>query len=78
MINEKQKLKAVSPYAKSKLMVENLIKKISKKNELKYIILRYFNVAGADIKLRTGLISRYSTHLIKLVSEVIVKKEKKS
>ena len=43
---------------------------------MKYIILRYFNVAGADIKLRTGLISRYSTHLIKLVSEVIVKKEK--
>ena len=56
-------------------MAENLIKKIS--NELKYIILRYFNVAGADIKLRTGLISRYSTHLIKLVSEVIVKKKKK-
>lgn len=77
LINEKHKLKAVNPYAKSKLMVENFIKKNSKKNKLKYIILRYFNVAGADTKLRTGLISSYSTHLIKLVSEVIVKKRKK-
>lgn len=77
LINEKHKLKAVNPYSKSKLMVENFIKKNSKKNKLKYIILRYFNVAGADTKLRTGLISSYSTHLIKLVSEVIVKKRKK-
>ena len=58
-------------------MIENLIKKNSKKNNLKYIILRYFNVAGADSKLRTGLVSGNSTHLIKLISEIIVKKRKK-
>ena len=76
-VSENNKLNPLNPYAKSKLMIENFIKKLSKKNELKYVILRYFNVAGADKKMRTGLISKYSTHLIKIVSEVAVKKRKK-
>ena len=37
---------------------------------------RYFNVAGAD-KLRTGLVSKHSTHLIKIACEVAVGKRKK-
>jgi UDP-glucose 4-epimerase len=36
--------------------------------------LRYFNVAGADKKLRSGQISKRSTHLIKILSEVVVGK----
>ncbi len=40
----------------------------------KFIILRYFNVAGADKKLRSGQISKRSTHLIKILSEVVVGK----
>jgi len=76
-VSENNKLNPLNPYAKSKLMIENFIKKLSKKNDLKYVILRYFNVAGADKKMRTGLISKYSTHLIKIVSEVAVKKRKK-
>jgi len=49
------------------------------KNKDKYnsIILRYFNVAGADPKLRSGLISDAPTHLIKILSEVAVGKRKK-
>ena len=44
----------MSMYAKSKLKFENFLK-----NKKTYsIILRYFNVAGADIKLRSGLISK--------------------
>tara|TARA_Y100001954_G_scaffold238362_1_gene305659 strand:+ start:3380 stop:4360 length:981 start_codon:yes stop_codon:yes gene_type:complete len=76
-VSENNKLNPLNPYAKSKLMIENFIKKLSKKNDLNYVILRYFNVAGADKKMRTGLISKYSTHLIKIVSEVAVKKRKK-
>ena len=75
-VSENSKLNPLNPYAKSKLMIENFIKKLSKKNGLKFVILRYFNVAGADKKMRTGLISKYSTHLIKIVSEVAVKKRK--
>ena len=46
-------------------------------NSFQFIILRYFNVAGADKKLRSGQISKKSTHLIKILSEVIVGKRDK-
>ena len=61
-------------YALSKLKCENFLKK---KENMKYVILRYFNVAGADIKLRSGLISKKkSTHLIKKLCENFIKQKK--
>ena len=66
----------LNPYALSKLKTENFIIKESKKS-ISYMILRYFNVAGADKKLRTGLISKHSTHLIKIACEVAVGKKNK-
>src|SRR6056300_374336 len=66
-------------YTKAKVFLDNCIKnnlkKKSKTNNIQYVILRYFNVAGADEKLRSGLISKYSTHLIKIASEVAVGKK---
>ena len=76
-VYENNKLKPLNPYAKSKYKLENYLIKNSKSNNFKYIILRYFNVAGADKKLRTGLISKYSTHLIKIACEVAVGKKNK-
>ena len=76
MVSEKDKLKPINPYAQSKLLFENYLINKSKKYDLSYIILRYFNVAGADKKLRSGLISKYSTHLIKVICEVAVGKRK--
>tara|TARA_B110000483_G_scaffold78024_1_gene97248 strand:+ start:69 stop:1064 length:996 start_codon:yes stop_codon:yes gene_type:complete len=76
-VSENDPLDPLNPYAKSKLMLENFLIEISKKEKIKYIILRYFNVAGADEKMRTGLISKYSTHLIKVASEVAVGKRDK-
>ena len=64
----------LNPYASSKLELENFIIKTSSKYNTKYTILRYFNVAGADEKMRTGLISEASTHLIKVASEVATNK----
>ena len=64
----------LNQYASSKLEFENFIKETSNQYNSKYIILRYFNVAGADEKLRTGLISKVSTHLIKIASEVATNK----
>ena len=61
----------------SKLKLEDFIKKTSEKIDLKYIILRYFNVAGSDEKLRSGLISKHSSHLIKIACEVAVGKREK-
>lgn len=71
-VSEKDKLNPLNPYAKSKLKLEKFIIDESNKQNINYIILRYFNVAGADNKLRTGLISNFSTHLIKVACEVAV------
>ena len=76
-VEETDRLNPLNPYAKSKLLTEKFILNKAKKTKLKYIILRYFNVAGADIKMRTGLISKFSSHLVKAVSEVVTKKRDK-
>lgn len=76
-VNENHKINPKNAYAISKLNVENFIISKSKYLPVKYIILRYFNVAGAEKKNRTGLQSKFSTHLIKVASEVALKKRKK-
>ena len=63
-VSENDILNPLNPYALSKLKFENYIIDKSKSDSLKYIILRYFNVAGAEDKLRTGLIAKSSTNLI--------------
>ena len=74
-VTEEDPLEPLSPYASSKLDLENFIIKSSNKYNSKYVILRYFNVAGADSKMRSGLISKYSSHLIKIASEVATGKK---
>lgn len=76
-IPENSKLNPMNPYALSKLKLENFLIRNSKSKSFKYIILRYFNVGGADKKLRTGLISKSSTNLIKVICEVATGKRKK-
>ena len=74
-VSESDELNPLNPYAETKLNFENYLINQSKNNNIQYVILRYFNVAGADEKLRSGLISKYSTHLIKIASEVAVGKK---
>ncbi len=71
--NEKTKLDPQNPYAESKIKTENYLYK--NKEDFNFIILRYFNVAGADSKMRSGQISASSTHLIKILGEVITGKK---
>ncbi len=72
-IDENTILNPQNPYAQSKIDTENFL---FKNNEVfKFIILRYFNVAGADTQLRSGQISEQSTHLIKILSEVAIGKK---
>ena len=73
-VSENDDLNPLNPYAETKLKLENYIINKSRSKNVSYVILRYFNVAGADEKLRSGLISKYSTHLIKIASEVAVGK----
>ena len=72
-IKESTDLKPINPYGESKIQSELYLRENSQCN---FIILRYFNVAGADPKMRSGLISKKATHLIKIASEVAVGKRK--
>jgi UDP-glucose 4-epimerase len=56
----------INPYGRSKLMSEWILEDTSKAHDLKYVILRYFNVAGADPKGRLGQSTPQATHLIKV------------
>jgi len=72
LIDEDTNLNPQNPYAESKIKTEKFL--FDNEDNFQFIILRYFNVAGADIKLRSGQISKKSTHLIKKISEVVVGK----
>ena len=74
---ETDKLSPTNPYAKSKFDTEKLIIEESKKGKLKFMILRYFNVAGADNKKRSGLISDFNDNLIKNLCQVATGKKEK-
>jgi len=60
----------ISPYAKSKLMTEWMLADTSRAYDFRHMALRYFNVAGADPKGRTGQSSPRATHLIKRAAQV--------
>ncbi|MBV9693736.1 MAG: UDP-glucose 4-epimerase GalE, partial [Alphaproteobacteria bacterium] len=59
----------ISPYARSKLMTEWMLEDAARAHDFKPMVLRYFNVAGADPKGRTGQSSPRATHLIKRAAQ---------
>ena len=75
-IKETDDTNPINPYSASKLKFEKYLIHETKKNKASCSILRYFNVAGADLKKRTGLISN-PDNLIKVICEVASKKKKK-
>jgi len=63
-IAESSPQEPVSPYGRSKLMVEQILKDYENAYDLRYISLRYFNAAGADPEGETGEDHEPETHLI--------------
>jgi UDP-glucose 4-epimerase len=59
----------MSPYGSSKLMTEIMLRDAGSAYGLRHVILRYFNVAGADPLGRTGQSTKGATHLIKVAVE---------
>ncbi|WP_439922655.1 UDP-glucose 4-epimerase GalE [Nitrobacter sp. JJSN] len=55
----------MSPYGTSKWMTEMVLRDVAEVRGMRYVALRYFNVAGADPGLRCGQSTRAATHLIK-------------
>jgi len=64
----------INPYGWSKLMTEQVLRDAGEAHGIKSIILRYFNVAGADLSGRAGQRSRSATHLIKVACETALGK----
>jgi UDP-glucose 4-epimerase len=59
----------LSPYGSSKLMTEIMLHDIAPAYGMDFVVLRYFNVAGADPMGRTGLATVGATHLLKMAVE---------
>ena len=64
----------INPYGWSKLMSEQMLRDVGAVTPLRYVALRYFNVAGADPQGRIGQATPEATHLIKVACEHVVGK----
>jgi UDP-glucose 4-epimerase len=69
-IAENATTEPINPYGRSKLMTEWMLADVARAHPLRYVILRYFNVAGADPDGRTGQSTPRATHLIKRACQV--------
>lgn len=68
-VSETAPLAPMSPYGTSKLMTELMLGDVARAHDLRYVALRYFNVAGADPAGRSGQSTPRATHLIKVACE---------
>ena len=67
--SEESILAPINPYGTSKLMSEMMLRDTAAAHDLKYVALRYFNVAGADPQARMGQRTPEATHLIKVACQ---------
>lgn len=72
IVDEDSGLAPINPYGASKMMSERILMDWAAVSELRYGILRYFNVAGADPQSRLGQATPAATHLIKVASQAAV------
>ena len=67
----------INPYGKTKLMCEYLLEDYANAYGISYVVLRYFNAAGADIKLRTGYRLNDTSHIIPVLMNVAAGEQEK-
>ncbi|MBB4039429.1 UDP-glucose 4-epimerase [Microvirga flocculans] len=65
-IGESAPLEPLSPYGSSKQLTEVMLRDVAAAHDMRYVALRYFNVAGADPAMRHGQSTANATHLIKV------------
>ncbi|MBV8921167.1 UDP-glucose 4-epimerase GalE [Bradyrhizobium sp.] len=68
-VPESAPTRPLSPYGSSKLMTEIMLHDVAMAHGMNYVVLRYFNVAGADPHARIGLATVGATHLLKIAVE---------
>lgn len=72
VIDETTPLAPINPYGASKMMAERALTDIAAAAGLRYAVLRYFNVAGADAQARIGEATPDNSHLIKVACETAI------
>lgn len=73
-VSEETPTAPINPYGRSKLMSEWMLADAAHALPLRYVALRYFNVAGADPQGRSGQSTANATHLIKVSCEAALGK----
>jgi len=68
-VSEDEPLAPINPYGASKMMSERMIIDTAAASPLRYVILRYFNVAGAEAEGRLGQAGAGATHLIRVACQ---------
>ncbi|MCG3137394.1 MAG: UDP-glucose 4-epimerase [Phycisphaerae bacterium] len=76
-IVEDMEKKPISPYGRTKWIVEMALMDLARKGELGSVALRYFNAAGAAADGSIGEARREEYHLIPVVLQVALKQRKK-
>ncbi|MBP5976065.1 UDP-glucose 4-epimerase GalE [Brasilonema sp. CT11] len=74
-VTESTPTQPINPYGRSKLMSEWILQDYGAVSPLRYVILRYFNVAGADPQGRQGSMSPKATHLIKVTCDAVLQRK---
>jgi len=69
-ITEKTATHPESPYGETKLMMEKMMRWCDQAYGMKYVALRYFNVAGAKADASIGEDHRPETHLVPIILQV--------
>jgi UDP-glucose 4-epimerase len=75
-VAEDHPLAPISPYGMSKLMTERMLMDSAAAGGPRFVILRYFNVAGADPLGRAGQSTPRATHLIKVACEAVLSRRR--
>jgi len=71
VLTEDMPLEPINPYGASKMMSERMIMDLAAASSLNYVILRYFNVAGANPDGLLGQATPEATHLLKVACECV-------
>jgi UDP-glucose 4-epimerase len=72
--SEESPTQPINPYGTSKMMSELMLRDVCAATSMRYVALRYFNVAGSDTQCRIGQSTRKATLLVKVACEAAVGK----
>ncbi|MDN7226425.1 UDP-glucose 4-epimerase GalE [Planococcus sp. N064] len=77
LITEETATNPINPYGHSKLVIEQILASIAPVHDFQYIVLRYFNAAGAHVSGEIGESHDPETHLIPIILQHLLGQREK-